>query len=179
MNTLHQMAWGYPFAPPVAGWRPDAPEQWCPFGPVPLQDLLPYYEHLRPCAPPRYSSAHGECPFAVLPSHRGDAGSTGGIAPPVAHRSVRESRDSYGSCQPFPCRVSTARRRRERRAPPSLLVGTAPLVLAHPLHSLLITRSSSLLRDDPPPPCASILSPFVDSTYRVFSSHHPESSHVP
>ena len=55
----------------------------------------------------------------------------------------------------------------------------SPLLgLAPPLRSLLITRSSPLLRENPPPPGASILSPFVDSTYRVFSSHHRQSSHV-
>jgi len=41
--------------------------------------------------------------------------------------------------------------------------------LAHPLRSSPITGPSTLLRDDPPPSCASILSPFVDLTYRVFS----------
>jgi len=56
----------------------------------------------------------------------------------------------------------------------------SPLLgLAPPLRSLLITRSSPLLRENPPPPGASILSPFVGFTYRVFSLHHPESSHVP
>jgi len=50
--------------------------------------------------------------------------------------------------------------------------------LTHPLRSILITRTSSLLQDDPPPSCASILSPFVVLTYRVFSSHHMKSSHV-
>ena len=55
----------------------------------------------------------------------------------------------------------------------------ALLELTPPLRSLLITRSSSLLRENPPPPRASILSLFVGCTYRVFSSHHAESSHVP
>ena len=41
--------------------------------------------------------------------------------------------------------------------------------LAHPLRSVFITRTSSLLRDDPPLIHASILSPFVGHTYRVFS----------
>ena len=41
--------------------------------------------------------------------------------------------------------------------------------LAHPLRSSPITGPSSLIRDDPPPACASILSPFVGFTYRVFS----------
>src|SRR5262249_21189999 len=59
-------------APPVAGWPPHNTQQGRPFGPGPLQPLLPYYERLRPCAPPRYSPAHGGCPLAVLPSHRSD-----------------------------------------------------------------------------------------------------------
>ena len=42
------------------------------------------------------------------------------------------------------------------------------LELIHPLCSLLITRDSSLLRDDPPPSYASVLSPFVVYTYKVF-----------
>jgi hypothetical protein len=29
------------------------------------------------------------------------AGSAGGISPPAAHRTVRESLDSYGSCHPM------------------------------------------------------------------------------
>ena len=51
--------------------------------------------------------------------------------------------------------------------------------LAHPLRSSPITEPSTLLLDDPPPSCASILSPFVGLTYRVFSSHHMKSSQVP
>jgi hypothetical protein len=34
-------------------------EQRSPFGPVPLQNLRPYYELLRPCAPLRYADPHG------------------------------------------------------------------------------------------------------------------------
>jgi hypothetical protein len=49
----------------------------------------------------------------------------------------------------------------------------------HPLRSTLITKASSLLLDNPPPSHASILSPFVDCTYRVFSYHHMKSSYVP
>src|SRR5215471_4060887 len=51
--------------------------------------------------------------------------------------------------------------------------------LPHPLRSDVVTTSSSLLRDDPSPSCASILSPFMVDTYRVFSWHHMKSSHVP
>lgn len=35
------------------------PSHRCTFGPVPLQDLHPYYEHLCPCAPHRYSGTRG------------------------------------------------------------------------------------------------------------------------
>jgi len=59
-------------APPVAGWPLNPARQCRPFGPGPLQPLLPYYERLRPCAPPRYSPTHGGCPLAVLPSQRND-----------------------------------------------------------------------------------------------------------
>jgi hypothetical protein len=41
--------------------------------------------------------------------------------------------------------------------------------LTHPLRSGPITEPSTLLLDDPPPSRASILSPFVGLTYRVFS----------
>ncbi len=46
-------------APPVAGWLRAWAEQRGPFGPAPLQDLHPYYEPLRPCAPHRYSDPRG------------------------------------------------------------------------------------------------------------------------
>jgi hypothetical protein len=62
---------------------------------------------------------------------------------------------------------------------PVIWLAFALLELAHPLRSILITRTSSLLQDDPPPSQASILSPFVDYTYRVFSSHPVKSSYVP
>jgi hypothetical protein len=35
------------------------PDHQCPFGPVPLQNLQPYYEHFCPCAPHRYSGSCG------------------------------------------------------------------------------------------------------------------------
>ena len=50
----------------------DNTERRRPFGPVPLQNVLPYYERLRPCAPPRYSGACGGYPLARLPLHRSD-----------------------------------------------------------------------------------------------------------
>jgi len=62
---------------------------------------------------------------------------------------------------------------------PASWLTASPFELTHPLRSIPITGTSSLLQDDPPPSCASILSPFVGHTYRVFSSHHMKSSHVP
>jgi hypothetical protein len=62
---------------------------------------------------------------------------------------------------------------------PVAWLASALLGLAPPLHSRLMTRSSSRLREHPPPPAASILSPCVGRTERGFSSHHPQSSHVP
>jgi len=53
--------WPPPRAPPVAGWPRFSAEQRSPFGPVPLQDLHPYYGPLRPCAPHRYSGPLGFC----------------------------------------------------------------------------------------------------------------------
>src|SRR6201995_644965 len=41
-------------APPVSSWLWAVAEQRGPFGPVPLQNLLPYYGPLRPCVPHRY-----------------------------------------------------------------------------------------------------------------------------
>ena len=45
--------------PPLAGCPPNKAGRRRPFGPVPLQDLQPYYERLRPCAPHRYSGPCG------------------------------------------------------------------------------------------------------------------------
>ena len=59
-------------APPVTGWPPAAAGYRSPFGPVPLQDLHPYYGLLRPCAPHRYSGSCGGLPLELLPWHRGD-----------------------------------------------------------------------------------------------------------
>ena len=53
----------HPKAPPVTGWLRVLAEQRSPFGPIPLQDLQPYYGPLRPCAPHRYS---GPCGFRRL-----------------------------------------------------------------------------------------------------------------
>ena len=54
-----------------------------------------------------------------------------------------------------------------------------PFELILPLRSTPITGASLLLQDDPPPSCASVLSPFVVHTYRVFPLHHMKSSQVP
>jgi hypothetical protein len=99
-----------------------------------------------------------------------NAGSAGGISPPAAHRTVRKPLGLYGSSQPFPCLLATAKRLRKLML---LLVSQLAMTLAklvHPLRSTSITEASTLLRDGPPPACASILSPFVDLTYKVFSS---------
>ena len=48
-----------------------------------------------------------------------------------------------------------------------------------PLRSPAITAASSLLRDSPSLSGASLLSPFVGYTYRVFALHHRPGSHVP
>src|SRR5271166_1152113 len=59
-------------APPVTGWPPTSAGHRSPFGPVPLQNLHPYYGLLRPCAPHRYSGSCGGLPLELLPWHRGD-----------------------------------------------------------------------------------------------------------
>ncbi len=64
-------------APPVTGWLQAWAEQRGPFGPVPLQDLHPYYEPLRPCAPHRYSDP---CGFSRL-DHSLGIGTTGSHVP--------------------------------------------------------------------------------------------------
>src|SRR5271163_2042208 len=62
---------------------------------------------------------------------------------------------------------------------PDTRLATISVELSHPLCSARITRVSTLLRDDPPPSCASVLSPFVVHTYKVFPWHHMKSSQVP
>ena len=107
------------------------------------------------------------------------AGSAGGISPPAAHRTVRKRLHLHGSSQPFPCHLAVAKRRgRSRLLPVSRLAATF-VELSHPLCSTPITGASTLVRDDPPPSCASVLSPFVDLTYKVFPWHHMKSSQVP
>jgi hypothetical protein len=59
-------------SPPFAGCLPSQSGRRRSFGLVPLQNLQPYYERLRPCAPPRYSHPCGGCPLGFLPSHRDD-----------------------------------------------------------------------------------------------------------
>ncbi len=66
-----------------------------------------------------------------------------------------------------------------RRPGSSPKVGSGLFEFAHPLRSFRITRISSPLRDGPPLADASLLSPFVGCTYRVFASHHRPGSHVP
>ena len=85
-------------APPATGWLWVAAEHCSPFGPVPLQNLPPSYELLRPCAPHRYSDPCGLSslrfePLGRLPLHRGDRFS----------RSIREpdpaSRRLHAGCR--------------------------------------------------------------------------------
>ena len=95
-------------------------------------------------------------------------------------RTVRESLDSYGSCQPYSWNLCGPKPMQEvKQLLPVSWLAVTPYKLAHPLRSSPITGPSSLLQDDPPPSCASILSPFVVLTYRVFSYHHRTGSHVP
>jgi hypothetical protein len=53
-------------------------------------------------------------------------------------------------------------------APPHTGLAATSCELTHPLRSNPITEPSPLLQDDPSPLCASILSPFVGLTYKVF-----------
>src|SRR5690606_17043818 len=52
---------------PLAGCAYTETERRRPFGPAPLQGLLPYYERLRPCAPHRYSRSCEGYPLELLP----------------------------------------------------------------------------------------------------------------
>jgi hypothetical protein len=99
-------------------------------------------------------------------------------SPSASHRSVRDSLPSYGSCQPSSCNLTVSSLHRKIKFLPVSRLTCCLYELTHPLRSILITRASSLLRDDPPPSHASILSPFVRYTYRVFSYHHVKSSYV-
>lgn len=107
------------------------------------------------------------------------AGSAGGISPPAAHRSVRKSLDLHGSSQSFSCHLAMTNRRGRQMLIPVSRLAIAFFELSHPLRSTLITSASSLLLDDPPPSRASVLSPFVVHTYKVFPWHHMKSSQVP
>jgi hypothetical protein len=73
-DELRRTAWPGPRAPPVTGWLQVLAEQCSPFGPVPLQNLQPYYGPLRPCAPHRYSGprSFSRLDFSL---HIGTAGS--------------------------------------------------------------------------------------------------------
>jgi hypothetical protein len=59
-----------------------------PFGPVPLQNLLPYYGLLRPCAPHRYSHPCGffHFNFSII------IGTTGSHVP---HKSLNQVRATF------------------------------------------------------------------------------------
>jgi len=77
-----------PSALPSTGWPMVAAEQRGPFGPVPLQNLRPYYEPLRPCAPHRYSGPLGfsQLDFSLC------IGTTGSHVP---HESLMRARAVY------------------------------------------------------------------------------------
>jgi hypothetical protein len=96
------------------------------------------------------------------------AGSAGGISPPAAHRTVHKRLRLHGSSQPFPCDLAVAKRRGRSRLIPVTRLATISSELNHPLCSMPITGTSTLIRDDPPPAYASVLSPFVGPTYKVF-----------
>src|SRR3972149_2632293 len=78
--------------PPLPGCSCGKTARRRPFGPVPLQNLQPYYERLRPCAPPRYSGACGGCPLARLPLHRGDRFLRSVPTPPSRSRRLHAGR---------------------------------------------------------------------------------------
>jgi len=75
-------------AHPVTGWPRALVEQRSPFGPVPLQNLQPYYGPLRPCVPHRYSGPLG---FRRLDFSLG-IGTTGSHVP---HKSLARLRAAY------------------------------------------------------------------------------------
>ena len=59
LKRLHLRPGSAPAAPPLTGWPRADPGLHGPFAPAPLQGLPHYYEPFRPCAPHRYSAAHG------------------------------------------------------------------------------------------------------------------------
>ncbi|MEX3967361.1 hypothetical protein AB4Y42_34900 [Paraburkholderia sp. EG286B] len=61
-------------------------------------------------------------PNVSLSAHSA-AGSTGGISPPAAHRTVRKRLHLHGSSQPFPCHLAMAKRRGRSKALPGFPVG--------------------------------------------------------
>ena len=97
------------------------------------------------------------------------ARSAGGISPPAAYRTVRKSLDLHGSSQTCTCPLAKANLRRTWMLLPVSWLAVTFFDLRHPLRSALITRASTLLQDDPSSSSALLLSPFMDSTYRVFA----------
>jgi hypothetical protein len=81
-------------APPVTGWPPAAAGYRSPFGPVPLQDLHPYYGLPRPCAPLRYSGSRGGLPLELLPWHRDDRFPRSATEPDPGSRRLQAGRRS-------------------------------------------------------------------------------------
>jgi hypothetical protein len=79
---------------PLAGCARSEAERRRPFGPVPLQDLQPYYERLRPCAPHRYARPCGGCPLELLPWHRDDRFPRSSLKPEPESRRLHAGRRS-------------------------------------------------------------------------------------
>src|ERR1700674_2761895 len=97
------------------------------------------------------------------------ARSAGGISPPAAYRTVRKSLDLHGSSQTCTCPLAKANLRRTWMLLPVSWLAVTFFDLGHPLRSALITRASTLLQDVLSSSSALLLSPFMDSTYRVFA----------
>jgi hypothetical protein len=110
-----------------------------------------------------------DAPVALWYRVQRTARSAGGISPPAAYRTVRKSLDLHGSSQTCTCPLAKANLRRTWMLLPVSWLAVTFFDLRHPLRSALITRASTLLQDDPSSSSALLLSPFMDSTYRVFA----------
>ena len=117
------MALPRPRAPPVTGWPGAAAEQRGSFGPVPLQNLHPYYEPLRPRAPHRYS---GPCGFSRLDVslHIGTTGSH------VPYKSLAQLRAAYTPDAARAAFRTPPNSSREKGQPP-VLTSSNPLSTLH------------------------------------------------
>ena len=121
LKRLHLRASVPPPAPPPKGWPSGDLGLPGPLAPAPLQGLHRYYEPVRPCAPHRYSAAHGVRRLRVLPL------ATRGRPAPIS--TGRRYRDDRFSCSmPAPATSSrhlyTGHRQGNMQA--------APWLKAHP-----------------------------------------------